>query len=155
MAVGSKFGDRMKTLTTRHVLILHATITRDAWLPRPRSAMWEVKNLWSDTVPGRLNAPVVLWRLESIAGLFSTRLTSAVYCSLRWWFRTFEIGILAMWMMENVHYLSGHLLLAELSPCRKCHGILSPPRAEPVKRGLPTFSSLLSTVIWVKNCRSK
>ena len=32
---------------------------------------------------------------------------------------------------------------------------LSPPRAEPVKRGLPTFSSLLSTVIWVKNCRSK
>ena len=27
------------------------------------------------------------------------------------------------------------------------------PRAEPVKRGLPTFSSLLSTVIWVKNCR--
>ena len=32
---------------------------------------------------------------------------------------------------------------------------LSPPKAEPVKRGLPTFSSLLSTVIWVKNCRSK
>ena len=30
--------------TTRHVLILHVTITRDAWLPRPRSAMWEVKN---------------------------------------------------------------------------------------------------------------
>ena len=29
------------------------------------------------------------------------------------------------------------------------------PRAEPVKRGLPTFSSLLSTVIRVKNCRSK
>ena len=32
---------------------------------------------------------------------------------------------------------------------------LSPPRAEPVKRGLPTFSSLLSTVIWVKNCPSR
>ena len=32
---------------------------------------------------------------------------------------------------------------------------LSPPRAEPVKRGLPTFSSLLSTVMWVKNCHSK
>ena len=32
---------------------------------------------------------------------------------------------------------------------------LSPPRAEPVKRSLPTFSSLLSTVIWVKTCRSK
>ena len=32
---------------------------------------------------------------------------------------------------------------------------LSLPRAEPAKRGLPTFSSLLSTVIWVKNCRSK
>ena len=32
---------------------------------------------------------------------------------------------------------------------------LSPPRAELVKRGLPTFSSLLFTVIWVKNCRSK
>ena len=26
---------------------------------------------------------------------------------------------------------------------------LSPPRAEPVRRGLPTFSSLLSTVIYV------
>ena len=32
---------------------------------------------------------------------------------------------------------------------------LSPPKAKPVKRGLPTFSSLLSSVIWVKNCRSK
>ena len=32
---------------------------------------------------------------------------------------------------------------------------LSPPRAEPVKRGLPTFSSLLSTVIWLKNCCSE
>ena len=32
---------------------------------------------------------------------------------------------------------------------------LSLPRAEPVKRGFPTFSSLLSTVIWVKNCHSK
>ena len=32
---------------------------------------------------------------------------------------------------------------------------LSPLRAEPVKKGLPTFSSLLSTVISVKNCRSK
>ena len=32
---------------------------------------------------------------------------------------------------------------------------LSPPRAEPVKRGLPTFSSLLSTAIRVKNCCSK
>ena len=63
------------------------------------------------------------WRLESVAGLLSTRLTSAVYCPLRWRFRTFEMGILAMWMMENVRYLSGHLFLAELSPCRKCHGI--------------------------------
>ena len=32
---------------------------------------------------------------------------------------------------------------------------LSSLRAEPVKKGLPTFSSLLSTVISVKNCRSK
>ena len=32
---------------------------------------------------------------------------------------------------------------------------LSPPKAEPVKRGLPTLSSLLSTVIWVKNFRSR
>ena len=47
----------------------------------------------------------------------------AVYCPLRWRLRTFEMGILAMWMMENVRYLSGHLFLAELSPCRKCHGI--------------------------------
>ena len=33
---------------------------------------------------------------------------------------------------------------------------LLPPRAEPAKRGLPTFSSLLSTVICLgENCRSK
>ena len=93
------------------------------------------------------------WRLESVAGLLSTRLTSAVYCPLSGRFRTFEMGILAMWMMENVRYLSGPLFLAELSPCRKCHGIYR--RREPVKRGSPTFSSLLSTVICVKNCRSK
>ena len=31
---------------------------------------------------------------------------------------------------------------------------MSQMRAEPVKRGLPTFSSLLSTVIWLKNCCS-
>ena len=30
VAVSSKFGDRIKTLTTRHVLILPVTITRDA-----------------------------------------------------------------------------------------------------------------------------
>ena len=100
-----------------------------------------VRSEKSVTVPSRLNAPVVLWRLnnltlparvglklstwrlESVAGLLSTRLTSAVYCPLHWWFRTFKMGILAMWMMENVRYLSGHLFLVELSPCRKCHGI--------------------------------
>ena len=32
---------------------------------------------------------------------------------------------------------------------------LGPPRVDPVKRGLPTFSSFLSTVIWVKTCRLK
>ena len=36
---------------------------------------------------------------------------------------TFEMGILAMWMMENVCFLSGHLFLTELSPRRKCYGI--------------------------------
>ena len=97
------------------------------------------------TVPSRLNAPIVLWRLnnltlparvglklstwrlesrmESVVGLLLTRPASAVYCPLRWRFRTFEMGILTMWMMENVRYLSGHLFLAELSPCRKCYGI--------------------------------
>ena len=97
-----------------------------------------VRSETSVTVPSRLNAPVVLWRwnnltlsarvglklstwrLESVAGLLSTRLATAVYCLLRWRFRTFEMGILAMWMMENVRYLSGHLFLAELSPYRKC-----------------------------------
>ena len=100
-----------------------------------------VRSETSVTVPSRLNAPIVLWRLnnltlparvglklstwrlESVAGLLSTRLATAVYCPLRWRFRTFEMGILAMWMMENVRYLSGHLFLAELSPCRKCCGI--------------------------------
>ena len=102
---------------------------------------WNVRSEKSVTVASRLNAPIVLWRLnnltlparvglklstwrlESVAGLLSTRLTSAVYCPLRWWFRTFEMGILAMWMKENVRYLSRHLFLAELSPCRKCHGV--------------------------------
>ena len=55
--------------------------------------------------------------------------------------------------MENVRHLSGHLFLEELSSCRKCYGIYR--EREPVKRGLPTFSSLFSTVTWVKNCRSK
>ena len=100
-----------------------------------------VRTETSVTVPSRLNAPIVLWRLnsltlparvglklstwrlESVAGLLSTRLTSAVYCSLRWRFRTFEMGILAIWMMENVRYLLEHLFLAESSPCRKCYGI--------------------------------
>ena len=100
-----------------------------------------VRTKTSVTVPSRLNASIVRWRLnnltlparvglelstsrlESVAGLFSTRLATAVYCPLRWRFRTFEMGILAMWMTENVRYLSGHLFLAEFSPCRKCHGI--------------------------------
>ena len=42
-----------------------------------------------------------------------------------------------------------------IAPMSQMKRNLSPPKAEPVKRGLPTFSSLLSTVIWVKNCRSK
>ena len=89
------------------------------------------------------------WRLESVAGLLSTRLTSAVYCPLRWRFRTFKMGILAMWMMENLRYLSGHLFLAELSPCRKCHGIY---------RRRERFANLLFSSLychWVKNCRPK
>ena len=124
-------------------------------------------------VPSRLNAPIVLgwlnnltlpasfslklltWWLEYVVGLLLTRLATAVYCPLRWWLRTFEMGTLAMWMMENVHYLSEQLFLVELSPVSQMSWNLSPPRAEPVKRGLPTFSSILFTVIWVKNCRSK
>ena len=44
-------------------------------------------------------------------------------------FSTFEMGNLAMWMMENVRYLSEHLFLAELSPCRtQMSRNLSPPK---------------------------
>ena len=82
--------------------------------------LWRLNNL---TLPARVGLKLLTWRLESVAGLLSTRLTSSVYCPLRWGFRTFEMGILAMWMMENVRYLSGHLFLAELSPCHKYHGI--------------------------------
>ena len=64
-----------------------------------------------------------LWRLESVAGLLSRRLVPAMDCLFRWRFRTFEMGILTMWMMENVRYLSEHLFRAELSLCGKCHGI--------------------------------
>ena len=100
-----------------------------------------VRRETSVTVPSRLNAPIVLWwlnnltlpslvslklstwQLESVARLISTSLTMAVYCPLHCQFRSFKIGILAMWMMENAHFLSEQLFLVELSPCRKCHGI--------------------------------
>ena len=109
-----------------------------------RNPECNVRSETSLTVPSRLNAPIILWRLNNLSrpariGLKlltrPTRLTGvccgatfdapcpAMYCPLRWRFRTFEMGNLAMWMMENVRYLSGHLFLAELSPCRKCHGI--------------------------------
>ena len=100
-----------------------------------------VRRETSVTVPSRLNAPIVLWwlnnltlpslvslklstwQLESVARLISTSLTMAVYCPLHCQFRSFKIGILAMWMMENARFLSEQLFLVELSPCRKCHGI--------------------------------
>ena len=100
-----------------------------------------VRRETSVTVPSRLNAPIALWwlnnltlpslvslklstwQLESVARLISTSLTMAVYCPLHCQFRSFKIGILAMWMMENAHFLSEQLFLVELSPCRKCHGI--------------------------------
>ena len=124
-------------------------------------------------VPSRLNSPIVLewlnnltlpalvslklltWWLEYIVGLVLTRPATAVYCPLHWWLRTFKMRILAMWMMENVRYLSEQLFLAKLSPVSQMSWNLSPPRAALVKRGLPTFSSILFTVIWVKNCRSR
>ena len=100
-----------------------------------------VRRETSVTVPSRLNAPTVLWwlnnltlpslvglklstwQLESVAGLISTSLTMAVYCPLHCQFRSFKMGILAMWMRENARFLSEQLFLVELSPCRKCHGI--------------------------------
>ena len=100
-----------------------------------------VRRETSVTVPSRLNAPIALWwlnnltlpslvslklstwQLESVARLISTSLTMAVYCPLHCQFRSFKIGILAMWMIENAHFLSEQLFLVELSPCRKCHGI--------------------------------
>ena len=75
------------------------------------------------TLPARVGLKLSTWFLECVAGLLLTRLATAVNCPLRRWFRTFKMGILLMWMMENVRCLSGHLVLAELSPCRKSHGI--------------------------------
>ena len=65
------------------------------------------------------------------------------------------MGILAMRMMENVRYLSGHLSLAELSPCRKCHGIYrrrERSRSREVCQPSLLFSLL---VIWVKTVAPK
>ena len=106
--------------------------------------LWRLNNL---TLPARVGLKLSTWRLESVAGLLSTRLATAVYCPLRWRFRTFEMGILAMWMMENVRYLSGHLFLAELSPCRKCYGIYRcRERSRPREVCQPSLlSSLLSS----------
>ena len=102
-----------------NIIFLEKSVTVSSRLNSP-IVLWWLNNL---TLPTRVGLKLSTWRLESVAGLLSTRLTSAVYCPLRWRFRTFEMGILAMWMMENVRYLSGHLFVAELSPCRKCHGI--------------------------------
>ena len=57
------------------------------------------------------------------------------------------MGILALFIRTS--FSGGIVSMSQMSRN------LSPPRAEPVKRGLPTFSSLLSTVIRVKNCHSK
>ena len=56
------------------------------------------------------------------------------------------MGILALFIKTSVS--GGIVSMSQMSRN------LSPLRAEPVKRGLPTFSSLLSTVIWLKNCCS-
>ena len=135
MAVSSKFGDRIfrqvllsigsvfterKYVNKYFILRSEKSVTVPSRLNAP-FVLWRLNNL---TLPTRIGLKLSTWRLESVAGLLSTRLISAVYqCSLRWRFRTFEMGNLAMWMMENVRYLSAHLFLAELSPCRKCHGI--------------------------------
>ena len=58
-------------------------------------------------------------------------------------------------MIENVCFSSEHLFLVELSPCHNVMEFIAAKRADPVKRGLGTFSSFLSTVFLVKNCRSK
>ena len=53
------------------------------------------------------------------------------------------MGILALFIRTSVS--GGIVYMSQMSQN------LSPLRAEPVKRGLTTFSSLLSTVICVKN----
>ena len=118
LSIGSVFTER-KYVNKYFILRSEKSVTEPSRLNAP-IVLWRLNSL---TLPARIGLKLSTWRLESVAGLLSTRLTSAVYCPLRWRFRTFEMGILAMWMMENVRYLSGHLFLAELSPCRKCHGI--------------------------------
>ena len=62
------------------------------------------------------------------------------------------MGILAM--VEKVLFIrtsvSGGIVSRSQMPWN-----LSQPRTDRVKRGFPTSSSFLSTVIWVKNCCSK
>lgn len=61
------------------------------------------------------------------------------------------MGLLAM--MEKVCYLSEHLLLVELSLCRKCHGIYHSQEQTGSREACqPSF---LSSVIWVKNLLKK
>ena len=83
-------------------------------------ALWWLNNL---TLPSLVGLKLSTWQLESVARLISTSLTMALYCPLHRQFRSFKMGILAMWMMENARFLSEQLFLVELSPCRKCHGI--------------------------------
>ena len=82
--------------------------------------LWWLNNL---TLPSLVGLKLSTWQLESVAGLILTSLTMAVYCPLHCQFRSFKMGILAMWMMENARFLSEQLFLVKLSPCRKCHGI--------------------------------
>ena len=96
----------------------------------------------SVTVPSRLNPLIVVWRLNNLTWIvhFVGDLGNGNFGDVNDGKCTLVIGTSVSGGIVSMLQMSRNL---------------SPPRAEPVKRGLPTFSSLLSTVIWVKNCRSK
>ena len=110
-----------------------------------------VRTETSVTVPSRLNAPIVLWRLnnltlparvglklstwrlESVAGLLSTLLATAVYCPLRWrlhvndgkcalFIRTFVSGgIVSMSQMSRIYRRRERRFTSLLFSSLYCH----------------------------------
>ena len=105
-------------------IFLEKLITVSSRLNAP-VVLWRLNNnYW--TLPSRIGLKLLTWQLESVAGLLSTLVTWAVYCPC--------IGKCAFFIRTSVP--GGIVSMSQMTRN------LSPWGAEPVKRGLSTFSSL-------------